>query len=107
MAKKIEEKKAAAEVLAAKAEQERLTLEKKNTDRARVGIYDPDAKVVEENRRRKEEMEQPEDDSTLDPRVGVFYRDRSEKSGSSWFSWLNWKTGEQKQVEAAKSKEVK
>ena len=76
-------------------------MEKANTDRSRVGIYDPDASVVEANRRRKEEMEKPEDVGSLDPRVGVFYRDRGEnKSGSSWFGWLNWKTGEQKQVEA-------
>jgi len=46
-------------------------------------------------------MENPEDERSLDPRVGVFYRNKEEnKSGSTWFGWLNWKTGEQKQVEA-------
>ena len=100
--KKIEGKQVAAELARVKAEEDRLVLEKANTDRSRVGIYDPDASVVEANRRRKEEMAKPEDETSLDPRVSVFYRDggKENKSGSSWFGWLNWKTGEQKQVEA-------
>lgn len=71
-----------------------------------MGIFDPDSSVVEANRRRIEEMGKPEDEGSMDPRVGVFYRDRGEnKSGSSWFGWLNWKTGEQKQVDAQATKE--
>jgi hypothetical protein len=101
LAKRIDEKQVAAEAAAAKAVQDRLELEKANTDRTRVGIYDPDPKIVETNQKRKEEMKRPDDEATLDPRVGVFYRTRGEKSGSSWFGWLNWKTGEQKQAEAA------
>lgn len=110
LAKKIEEKQLAAEAAAVKAKEERLALERENTDRTRVGIFDPDVKVVEENRRRKEEMENPDDEESLDPRIGVFYRGREGKGGSSsssWFGWMNWKTGEQKQVEAAQTEEAK
>src|SRR5208282_239884 len=111
LTKKIEEKQLAVEAAAIKAEQERLSLEKENTDRTRVGVFDPDSKVVEANIRRKEEMNQPEDEGSLDPRVGVFYRggkkEDSSSSSSSWFGWMNWKTGEQKQVEAAQAKEEK
>jgi hypothetical protein len=70
-----------------RAEEERLLLEEKNVDRTRIGIFEPDAKVVMENKRRLEMMNQPVDEKTLDPRVGIFQRDR-EKSGS-WFGWLN------------------
>ena len=94
MEKKIEEKQVASEIARVKAEEERLALEKTNTDRSRVGIYDPDPSVVEANRRRREEMEKPEDEQSLDPRIGVFYRNKGEsKSSTSWFGWLNWKTG--------------
>ena len=66
-----------------------------------MGIFDPDESVIERNRRRKKQMEQIEDEKTMDPRVGVFYRGNEGKSRlSSWFSWFNWKTGEEKQVEA-------
>jgi hypothetical protein len=104
---RIEDKKIAAEAAATKAVEERLALEKANTDRTRVGIFDPNAAVVDANMRRKEEMNQPDDESTLDPRVGVFYRDKGEKKESSWFGWLNWKTGEAKQVEAEQAKQAK
>ena len=105
--KKIEEKQVASEIARVKAEEERLASEKTNTDRSRVGIYDPDPSVVEANRRRREEMEKPEDEQSLDPRIGVFYRNKGEsKSSTSWFGWLNWNTGEHKQVEA-QTKEVK
>jgi hypothetical protein len=110
LAKKIEEKQLAVEAAAIKAEQERLALEKENTDRTRVGVFGPDSKVVEANRQRKEEMNQPEDKASLDPRVGVFYRGGKKEDSSSswsWFGWMNWKTGEQKQVEATQAKEEK
>lgn len=107
MAKKIEDKQIAAEAATAKAVEERLASEKANTDRTRVGIFDPKSTIVEANRRREEEMNQPDDEATLDPRVGVFYRDRGEKKESSWFGWLNWKTGETKQVEAEQVKQAK
>ena len=103
LTKRIEEKVLATETEKIKAEHDRLELERTNTDITRVGIFDPEEKIVEANRRRKEEMEQPEDEKNLDPRVGVFYRGR-EKSESSWFGWLNWKTGEKKQVEAIREK---
>jgi len=77
-------------------------LEAAHTDRTRIGIFDPDKSVIERNRRKKEEMEKVMDEKTMDPRVNVFYRKTGEeKSGlSSWFSWFNTKTGEQKQAEA-------
>src|ERR1700733_5023111 len=78
LAKKIEEKQIAAEALAAKAEEERLALEAANMDRTRLGIFDPAVEVVENNRRRREEMGKVEDERTLDPRVDVFYRDKKE-----------------------------
>jgi hypothetical protein len=88
-------------VAAEKAEQEKVALEQANTDRTRVGIFDPDPEVVARNRRQREEMEKVEDETAMDPRVNIFYRNSEEKSGlSSWFGWLNWKTGEQKQAEA-------
>jgi len=102
LSKKIEDKKAAEEAAAIKAEQDRLALEAANTDRTRIGIFDPSDEVVEANRRRLEEMQKVEDEKTLDPRVSVFYRDAGEKK-NSWFGWVNWKTGEQKQVEAAEA----
>jgi hypothetical protein len=104
LAKKIEEKHVAAEIAVVKAEEERLALEKANVDAARVGIYDPAESVVEMNRRRREEMERVEDERTLDPRVGVFYRDTGDKK-AKWFEWWNWKSGEEKQAEAA-AKEI-
>jgi hypothetical protein len=100
LAKKIEEKAVAAEKAAAKAEEDRLAMEKANTDATRVGIFDVDPAIAEANRRQREEMEKIEDEKTLDPRVGVFYRDRGEKK-NSWFGWWNVKSGEEKQVEAA------
>jgi hypothetical protein len=104
LAKKIEEKVAAAEATAAKAEEERLALEAANMDRTRVGIFEPAVEIVEANQRRKEEREKVEDESTLDPRVGVFYRNKGEKKiSSSWFGWWGSKTGEQEQVEAAQA----
>jgi hypothetical protein len=90
--------------MAEKAEAERLALEAANTDRTRVGIFDVDAETAERNRRRREEERKVEKEGTLDPRVGVFYRarDGEEKTEKgSWFGWMNWKSGEQKQVEAA------
>lgn len=96
----------AAESAAEKARFDKLALEEVNTDRTRLGIFDPDAAVIEANRKRKEDMEKPDDEGTVDPRVGVFYQDR-EKRSASWFGWLNWKTGEAKQVEAQQSKEAK
>ena len=72
-------------------------------DRARVGIFDPSDKTVEENRRRREEAEREDDEASLDPRIGVFSRtmEKKEGGGGSWFGWLgDWKSGEQKQVEA-------
>ena len=99
---RIEQKHIAAKEAARKAEEERLALEAANTDRTRIGIFDPDKSVIERNRRKKEEMEKVMDEKTMDPRVNVFYRKTGEeKSGlASWFSWFNTKTGEQKQVEA-------
>ena len=97
---KIEQKQIEAQEAARRAEEERLALEQANTDRTRVGIFDPDPEVIERNRRRQEEMQNIEDEKTMDPRVNVFYRKAEEKSGSSWFSWFTGKTGEQKQVEA-------
>jgi hypothetical protein len=76
-------------------------LEEENMDRTRVGIYAPADDIVEANRRRIEEMKKVEDEAALDPRVGVFYRGEK-KTGSSWFGWLTGKTGEEKQVEAAR-----
>jgi hypothetical protein len=105
LAKKIEEKNVALEVAVKKAEEDRLALEAENTDRTRVGIFDPSNQVVEANLRRMEEMRKIEDEGNLDPRVGVFYRNK-EKSGS-WFSWMTWKTGEQRQVEVEQSKQSK
>jgi hypothetical protein len=107
LAKKIEEKQIATEMAAKKAEEGRLRLEQQNTDRTRVGVFDPDVKIVEENRRRKEEMQKPEEEGQLDPRVSVFYRRREgkgEASSSSWFGWMNWKTGEQKESKAEPAK---
>jgi hypothetical protein len=101
---RLEQKQIEAQESARKAEEERLALEQANTDRARVGIFDPDPAVVERNRRRREEMEKLEDEKSMDPRVNVFYRNSKEQSGfSSWFGWLNWKTGEEKQLEAERA----
>ena len=69
-------------------------------DRTRVGVFDPEKEVVERNQRRREEMDREEDESTLDPRVGVFYRDKGDKR-REWFDWLGGKTGEERQAEAA------
>ena len=105
---RIEHKQIEAAEAAKRAEEERLALEQANTDRTRVGIFDPDKSVIERNRRRKEQMEQIEDEKTMDPRVGVFYRGNEGKSRlSSWFSWLDWKTGEEKQVEAEQANRSK
>jgi hypothetical protein len=76
-------------------------LEQENVDKSRVGVFDPRPEVVERNRRRREEMERPEDEGSLDPRVGVFYRDKGERKGKGWFDWVWGKTGEERQVEAA------
>ena len=64
---------------------------------------------MQENRLRKEEMEKAEDEGQLDPRVGVFYRGKEGKgeASPSWFGWLNWKTGEQKQAKPEQAKEAK
>jgi hypothetical protein len=79
-----------------------LRLEQENVDRTRVGVFDPPAEVVERNRRRREEMARTEDEASLDPRVGVFYRDKGEGGrGRGWFDWVWGKTGEERQVEAA------
>jgi len=102
LAKIMEQKQLAAEAAAKKAEEDRLALERENMDRTRVGIYDPAEDVVAANRRRREEMEKVEDEKSLDPRVGVFYRDVGERKRESWFSWI-WKSGEEKQVEAEKA----
>jgi hypothetical protein len=104
LAKEIEEKAAAAETAAAKAEEERLALEAANMDRTRLGIFDPAVEIVEANQRRKEEGEKVENENTLDPWVGVFYRNKGEKkSSSSWFGWWGSNTGEQEKVEAKQS----
>ena len=83
-----------------KAEEEQLRLERENVDKTRVGVFDPDEGVVARNRRRREEMERPEDEQSLDPRVGVFYRDKGEGKRKGWFEWGWGKTGEERQVEA-------
>jgi hypothetical protein len=69
-------------------------------DSTRVGVFAPEDEIMEANLRRIEEMNKVEDEATLDPRVGVFYRG-AKKMGSSWFGWLTGKTGEEKQVKAA------
>jgi len=71
-----------------KAEEEQLRLERENVDKTRVGVFDPDEGVVARNRRRREEMERPEDEQSLDPRVGVFYRDKGEGKRKGWLSGL-------------------
>jgi hypothetical protein len=101
LAEKIEEKKVASALAAQKAEKEQLRLERENVDRTRVGVFDPAPEVVERNRRRRREMEQPEDEASLDPRVGVLYRDKGGRGKKGWFEWLSGKTGEERQVEAA------
>src|SRR5271163_28356 len=62
LSKKIEDKKAAEEAAAIKAEQDRLALEAANMDRTRIGIFDPSDEVVEANRRRLEEMQKVDDE---------------------------------------------
>ena len=83
LASRIEEKQTAADIAARKAEEERLRIEAENTDRSRIGIFDPDAAIVERNRKRKEEMEQIEDGTKLDLTVSVFHRTEKKDSGSS------------------------
>ena len=100
LSQRIEQKTLVADASAKKAAQDKLELEERNTDRARVGIFDPSKEVLASNLRKTEEMEKVEDETSLDPRVGVFYRDRGEKKG--WFEWL-WKTGEKQQVEATQA----
>ena len=112
--KRIEDKNVAKESARVKAVEDRLALEEANTDRARVGIFDPSEEEVEANRRRMEEAERGEDEGALDPRIGVFARaattgeEKKEGSSVSWLGWLSsWKSGEQKQVEADLAAQVK
>ena len=95
LTEKVERKGIEAEERREKEKEKLLRMEKENMDRTRIGIFDPDPAVIEQNRRRKEEMERIEDEETLDHRVDVFRRTAQDKS---WFNWL-FKTGEQKQVE--------
>ena len=108
LASKIEEKETLKEQAIRLALEEKVRMENQNMDKSRIGIFDPDVKTVERNKKLQQELHKVEDEKELDPRINIFQRATKENTdSSSWFNWFSFKSRKQKQVEAEQEESKK